>query len=251
MKIRKTTLILPVAGLLGGLGLSYLVPARYTAMAIVALRETATETSVPEAHRALAEFFSHNLSEFLSDASISLMIQSVGIYKPERDQGSIEAAIARTRDAIKVAVADSPSPFLSAYSISYTGASEDTTSKMVNAMITRLIQGHVSALNDLASERDKTLKAQIAELKARVAALEDRAGVKPPQPRRAPEVRDLSPEWSSMMNAGASARLLQEQVVFDILEAPAVKKVFPNTFAFMIGGAALGVISAIFVSIVR
>jgi len=253
MKVRKTTLILPVAGLLAGLGLSYLVPARYSAAAIVALSETSTEAGVPEIHRALAEFFSANISELLSDASLSMLIQDprVGIYQSQRDHVSVESAIAKTRDAIRIDVADSPSPAQSTYRISYTGGAEDQATKMVNAMITRLIQGHTSAFRTLANEQDKALQAQIAELKARLAALEDRAGVKPALPVRPAATHDISPEWTAMMNAGPAPRITREQVVFEVLEAPTAEKVFPIPFVFTIGGATLGVIAAIFVSLVR
>jgi len=180
MKLLKLTLPLTLAGLLAGLGVSFLVTPRYVATGVVALTNQASEALAPEILRRMRQDFELDLSAQAGEA----------VHVKPLDQSN------------------------STFLIQATDSDRRGATGLANAVITGLIQRHNSKIADLikadSEQRDKAVEARIAELQTRLATLEARVGVS--------LHKDLAPAvplgpWNGHVRLPVELRVLDPPVV--------------------------------------
>jgi hypothetical protein len=219
----RLALVLGVVGILAGLLSSYLVTPRYTSRAVVRFSEA----------------FLPAEQETLSRTSLSSIIQDprLDLYPSERERVPLEDVIERMRRRdIQIAPVALPMPGLtsqSAFEISFTYPDPVKARQVVQVFITRFME---SDLTRTRKSRDASRdQAEISQLKARIAALEQRAGIP-----------------AEVSKSFFESRASVESNV-EILDPPSFPQlpVFPNRSAFMAAGFGAGIAIAFLIAVAR
>lgn len=232
MSFPKTALVLTAFGLLAGFAVSSLVTPRYVATAVVQLKDQTSEAQTPEMRHRMAEDFQLNVAHVMSSETISMLVQDprLNLYKSERVNTPIEQVIAEARQAIRIAPVE---PDSSAYRVDVAYPDRRLALQFANAIVTVLIARHSNEMRDLiaaqAVERDQALEARIAELETRLAALEARLRATP----------------HSETTSAFSGVHIASPVELVVLDAPTVRKEFPNSLAFTLTGGGIGFLIAV------
>ena len=221
----KLALLLSIAGLLSGLGVSFAVPPRYLSTGTIRVEQGSR--SVPgDSRGALLEF----QQEALSRTSLAILITDPGLdlYPNERKTMPLEDVIEKMRrDDIRTKTIWPDS----AFEINFAYRDRVKAQRAVNRLLAHLIETNLQS-----REAQSRVPDEINLLKARIAVLEKRLGI----PSSAPEFGD---------QFAARSDGIRVQVV-----APpslAVTAISPDRYKFMLRGFGIGFAIAVMIAIFR
>jgi uncharacterized protein involved in exopolysaccharide biosynthesis len=236
----KLAVILSIAGLAGGLGISFIVPPRYVSQAELRLGPSYVKQG-EDVRRNLTEHLVQMENQILSRTSLSNIIQDprLDLYKDERAHIPLEDVIERMRTQdihIRIDSLSSEHRDSVAFSISFVHADRLKARQTVQALIVKFQDANLTAQRDSATARRGRTPDQVDRMEQRIAAVEKRLGIGSPPPGRV--------DFPGVLPAGIN---------LDVLDPPSlpVKPVSPNRAAFMLAGLGAGFLSALLVAIFR
>jgi hypothetical protein len=233
----KLALVLSLAGLLIGLGISYVVTPTYISAAVMRYVPGPLTGSTPADSRNLSERLMQSENEILSRTSLASIIADprLDLYKEERSSQPLEDVIEKMRTrAIRIRVVGSAQNYL-AFEITFAYRDRIKAMRTVQALITKFIETNLTSQRNQAQVKQAAASDHIYRLEERIAALEKRLGI-PPAPHEAVE-------------QGA----FFTGINLDVLDPPSlpVNAAKPNRSIFMAGGVGTGFISAVLMAIFR
>jgi len=243
----KLALLLSVAGMLAGWGVSFLVTPTYISQATLQIESKQFSDSVSQTttNQQLTERLGQMQQQILSRTSLASIIThpALDLYKEERARQPLEDVIEkmRTQD-IKITIDSLPGERrASAFTISFAYRDRTKAHDTVQTLITRFQEENLTTQrtqqNMVASfvSQQRPLD-QVDRMEARIAVLEKRLGI-PPTP---PEPHDQF-----------VARLAGENL--DVLDPPTLplKAAKPNHFIFAFLGFGSGFFAALIALIFR
>ena len=277
MKISQGTvlLLLAVVGSLAGLLSSFAVTPRYVSSATLSFADSGIEGTAPEVHRHLVDFFVQCQADVLSRTSLSTVINSppLSLYPDERSQLPLEDVIEAMRKQLKVEIVDRPGyprERFTVFKISFPYRNPFKAQLTVQLLITRFIDtAQTRSGKEVAgSGGPPPLRERLAQLEARVAALE---GHRPAQPGRSAQVTVqvppsgitfagplpvgpvyANPEFLAAGKSGMGAEgrvpppvnTEAPRVNVSVIEPPTLpdSPVYPNRWLFTAAGLAIGLL---------
>ena len=179
----KLALVLAVLGLIGGLGVSYLVPPRYTAVSALTLSDP-SNGPLSEARRNLANTFAQYKTNVLERRTLSEVIRDghLNLYPSERSKMPLEEVIERMQHDLRIELVDRPD--LAAkraieFQVSFTYPDHLKAAQTVQVLTTHFqslnIGFNLANLQRPPSAPEQALLSEIARLESRVAELEHKA----------------------------------------------------------------------------
>ena len=235
----KLALALSIAGLLGGLAVSFVVTPRYVSSSEMQYAVANPDPGHPV--RDLSEALMQNQQEVLSRTSLSRIIQDprLDLYPSERTRIPLEDVIEKMRrEDIQITRDNpgSPSHSYLAFKVSFAYRDRIKAQQTVQALITRLEEANIISQRISLRVKRQRSYGEVDRMEARIAALEKRLGM-PPVP---PEPLDQFAPVDAGLN-------------LDVLDPPSLplKPVYPNRFAFMFAGFGSGFAAAIVIAIFR
>lgn len=234
----KLALILSAAGLLAGLGVSFVVTPRYISQAVLTFDATSTPK---DSRRNLNEYFVQLENEILSRTSLSAIIQDprLDLYRRERVRTPLEDVIEkmRTEDIqIGTATPGSVNRESLAVQISFGYSDRIKAQQTVQALITKFQDLNLTRQRVAAYTKRGRTYDDVDRMEQRIAVLEKRLGIQSPAP--GPLDFPAAPV---------------EGTNLDVLDPPGlpVYPVYPNRYTFMLTGFGAGFISALVVAVFR
>ena len=225
----KLALLLSVAGLLTGLGISYLVTPTYVSEATMTLIQT-PGSAPADLRPILAEME----QEILSRTSLfSLMTdQRLDLYRNERARQPIEDVIATMRRDLEIGLTGPGSVFHIRFAYSDRAKAHDT----VQTLVTRFQESNLTRERTESNMKRYWSQDQPGGIEARLAAIEKRLGI--PSPASAPDTfNPFSPNRTTMW-------------VIDPPSQP-INPIWPDHPRFMYIGFGAGFIAALIVTAFR
>jgi hypothetical protein len=182
-KVPRAAWLLPIIGLLAGLGFSFLVTPVYVSTATLVMSEEVSAPNSAKIHHALVGFFMWCQEEVLSRTSLSGIIQDTGLnlYRDERQRLPLEDVIEAMRPHVHVKIVDKPGyarETSTVFEIAFSGSNPLQAQQVTQKLITRFWD--VAAGRTRSPEFHALPPAQLSRLErleARLAALEARAGM--------------------------------------------------------------------------
>jgi LPS O-antigen subunit length determinant protein (WzzB/FepE family) len=238
----KLALLLSVAGMLAGWGISFLVTPTYISQATLQITPKQVSEGVDRTtiNQELAERIGQMQQEILSRTSLSRMITDprLDLYKDQRASQPLENVIEtmRTRD-IHITIDSLPGMRrASAFQISFQYPDRTKAHDTVQTLITKFQEANLGQQRALASVNQQRSRDQIDKMEARIAVLEKRLGI-PPAPF---EPLDQIARTSEGIN-------------LDVLDPPSlpVNPAKPSHYFFAFLGFGFGFIAALIVVIFR
>jgi uncharacterized protein involved in exopolysaccharide biosynthesis len=224
----KLALLLSVAGLLAGWGVSFLITPSYVSEATLVL--TQKPGSPPTG--LLPDIGAMEL-QVQSRTSLSAIIRDVDLYRSERRRQPLEDVIEtmRTRD-LRIGPSGTPA----AFTISFTASDPAKAHDTVQALVTQFVDANVERQGAPAYVKRQRTYDQIDGMEARIAALEKRLGMPPTPPEPLEQIVPAS--------GGTS---------LEVLDPPSqpVNPIWPDHLRFMYIGFGSGLIAALIVAFFR
>ena len=233
----KLALILSLAGLVAGLGVSMLVSPRYVSSAEMQFTYAPLAPSAPRQN--LHERLLEMEREILSRTSLSGIIQDprLDLYLRARDRMPLEDVIEqmRTRD-IQIQSLGSGSDYVP-FTITFTYPDRLKAQDTVQALVTKFTDINMVMQSTTAQIKQRRSDDQIYRLEARIATLEKRLGVMSPPNQK---IEDELPPVIAGIN-------------LDVLDVPSLPTtpVYPNRAVFMATGFGAGFALAIVIAVFR
>lgn len=227
----KLALLLSVAGLLAGWGVSYLVAPTYVSQATLQLSQK--PGSAPADLRSDVNAMEQTI---LSRTSLQTIIlhPRLDLYRSERSRQPLEDVIEtmRTRD-LQIAFAGPAAVF----TISFRASDPVKAHDVVQTLITRFQEANLDRQRGLAHAMQQRTDDQIGKMEARIAVLEKRLGI-PPSP-------------SEPLDQFVDRRSLGTNL--DVVDPPSlpIKPAKPNRAIFAFFGFGSGFFAALIVAIFR
>ncbi len=226
----KLALLLSIAGLLAGWGISFLVAPTYISSATlqVSQKSGSSPANLRPAIVTMEE-------QVLSRTSLSTIItdRRLDLYRSERSREPLEDVIEtmRVRD-LRISLAGTGA----AFTISFRATNPVKAREVVQTVITKFQEANLGQQRALASVNQQRSRDQIDKMEARIAVLEKRLGI-PPAP-------------SEPLDQIARA---SEGINLDVLDPPSlpINPAKPNRTVFAFFGFGAGFISALIVAIFR
>jgi hypothetical protein len=235
----KLALTLSLAGLLTGLGASFMATPRYTS----------TAELVNEEHRAgsatAVDQFLASKAVLLSRPWLSLMIQEpqLQLYRQDLAKAPLEDVIEKMRRDLQIAVV-SQSDRAVFFRIAFTYGEPLKAQATVQEVISRFYdentrQQHQDRQASPPMGNEERLERQMAQLESRIAVLEERTGV----------ARAQAP--ASVVTAPATVP--EDAIGMAVVDAPSLptRPVYPDRYMFMATGFGAGFALAIVIAIFR
>ena len=243
----KLALLLSVAGLLAGWGISFLVAPTYVSTATLQITPKQVSDGITQTtiNQQLTERIGQMQQEILSRTSLSRIITDprLDLYKEERASQPLEDVIEkmRTRD-IHITIDQLPGQRrASAFTISFAYRDRTKAHDTVQTLITRFQEENLTSqrnqqnmvANFVNQQRSHD---QIAKMEARIAVLEKRLGIPPAPPEPLDQLEPVS-----------------DPIHLDVLDPPSlpVNPLKPNRYIFASFGFGSGFIAALIVVIFR
>jgi uncharacterized protein involved in exopolysaccharide biosynthesis len=227
----KLALLLSIAGLLAGLGVSFVVAPRYVSRSTLML--IATPGSPESDVRPVAiELQQENLRR----TSLSAVIHDprLNLYPEERAKRPLEDVIEQMRDQdIRITIA---APGSTAMTISFAYRDPQKARNTVQVLVTKLIDANLVRQRERSYFMQARTGNQVDRLEARIAAIEKRLGIQTTQ--------------SEPLNQFAGR---PEGINLDVLDPPSlpVKPVSPDRSIFMVCGFGSGFAAALIIAVFR
>lgn len=233
----KLAVMLSIAGLLAGLGISFVVTPRFVSTAVMTLGDSLVTTTTPAVHTDLPEYFLQMETAILSRTSLSAIIQdpNLDLYKNDRAKIPLEDVIEKMRNDIKI-TREAPGSNYLTFSVTFAYPDRARAQQTVQALITKFMDSNLSRQQTQSGAERFQTSNQIYLLESRVAALEKRLGM-PPASHEPVEQYQYRPPAINL----------------DILDPPSlpVAPVYPNRVYFMASGFGAGIVAAMLIAIFR
>jgi hypothetical protein len=229
----KLALVLGVAGLLVGLGVSFLVEPRYVSTSVM------TFESTPGSTLAVRDQFVACQSEVLSRTSLASMITDprLDLYQKERQRRPIEDVTEDMKRNIQINAVDVPrggDGQYMAFEIRFAYSDPNKMRAIVQTLVTKFMEANLFRQRVRANMNQRRSSDQIARLEARIAFLEKRLGI---------------PSAIAMGSPAGATGGIQ----LSVLDSPSLPQaaIYPNRASFMATGLAGGVGLALVVAVFR
>ncbi len=192
----KLALLLSLAGLVVGFGISFLLTPQYVSEAVMTYEGTSNAADV---NPSLREHFFAVQNEVLSRTSLSFLIRDprLDLYREERRKMPLEDVIDRMRrQDVKIRALELPGVAnrnYEAFEISYSYRDPRKAQQTVRTLVYRFMESNVAR-----QERDRAVSPprhssdQVSQMEARIAVLEKRLGIAPGQSASG-EARTVAP----------------------------------------------------------
>jgi capsular polysaccharide biosynthesis protein len=226
----KLALLLSVAGMLAGWGISFLVTPSYISQATLLLAQQ--PGSAPADHR---EAIGVMQQQVLSRTSLSAIITDgrLDLYRSERSREPLEDVIEtmRNRD-VQITLAGTGA----AFTVSFTASDPVKAHDTVQTLITKFQEANIERQRVPVYVKHQRSYDQIDRMEARIAVLEKRLGIPPSQPDTLDELVPAA-----------------DQLNLDVLDPASLpgNPVRPNRYIFASFGFGAGFIVALIVAIFR
>lgn len=235
----KLAVLLSIAGLLAGLGVSFIVAPRYVSTAVMIFDETAASEDSP---RNLAGYFMRFENEVLSRTSLSNIMQDprLDLYRRERARIPLEDVIQKMKADIGIVLDPNASARNDslAFHISFGYPDRVKARDTVQVLLTKFVQSNLTMQSERAranATRGHTYD-EVDSMEQRLAAIEKRLGINTPAMRTA-DFPAVPPDGLRLY----------------VLDPPSFpnRPVYPNRSAFMLTGFGAGFAAALVVAIFR
>jgi LPS O-antigen subunit length determinant protein (WzzB/FepE family) len=238
----KLALMLSVAGMLAGWGISFLVAPTYISQATlqIASKQVSETTGKPTVNQELTERIGQMQQEILSRTSLSSIITDprLNLYREERANTPIEDVIETMRNQdIRITIDSPPGERrAAAFTIAFAYRDRTKAHDTVQALITKFQDANLTLERATANVKRQRTYDQVDRMEARIAVLEKRLGI-PPTP----------PEPIDQLVAAYNGENL------DVLDPPSLPlhRAKPNRYIFASFGFGSGFIAALIVVIFR
>lgn len=222
----KLAVLLCIAGVLGGLSVSFIVTPQYVSTATLLFE------SSPGISRASLRPDMSFVPQVLSRTSLSSVIANLNLYPEERTKMPLEDVIERmrTRDIQLSTVAMGPI----ALTISFTYRNRQKARDVVQVMTSKFVQATLTRAIAVPRISQAFSGDELARIEARLSAIEKRIGMPSPAP-------------SGPLTA------ITGNTQVEVLDPPSlpVSPVYPDRYRFMAFGFAVGFVLAAIIAIFR
>ncbi len=236
----KLAVLLGVAGLLIGGGISFLVTPRYVSSADLTFEYNPLSATPAASRPSLPEWFLMSRNEVLSRTSLSSIIQDprLDLYQSERARWPLEDVIRDMKQDIQTA--ESPGNDESRYlhlRVAFTYSNPHKAQQVVQTLITKFQESNLTRQRDTFNLVQHLRSDEVEQLETRIAVLERRLGI----------------PASSSLPAAEIPREGFPGIFVKVLDPPSFPEaaVYPDRVRFAAIGFAAGVAAALTIAIFR